>query len=186
MKNLNELRDRAYKIACEHGLHEEGLSDKHCLMLVIKELSEAVEADRKGNYAYQKISSTSRYTSFPTSENRFKKEFKAFIKNTVEDKLADAVIRLLDLAGLMDIEAQRIQTMDEAYVSLFKSMTFTECIYVIVTYITKYERSIPSCINFSLSIIFVLAESRGIDLLWHINEKMEYNELRPSKHVEKY
>ena len=42
---LNILRDRAYKTACEHGFHEEELSDKHCLMLVITELSEAVEAE---------------------------------------------------------------------------------------------------------------------------------------------
>ena len=48
MKDLNELRDRAYKTACEHGFHEEELSDMHLLMLVITELSEAVEADRKG------------------------------------------------------------------------------------------------------------------------------------------
>ena len=26
---LNELRDHAYKTACEHGFHEEELSDKH-------------------------------------------------------------------------------------------------------------------------------------------------------------
>lgn len=45
---LNILRDRAYKTAYEHGFHEEELSDKHLLMLVITELSEAVEADRKG------------------------------------------------------------------------------------------------------------------------------------------
>ncbi len=45
---LNELRDKAYKIAREHGFHEEEFSDGHYLMLVISELSEAVEADRKG------------------------------------------------------------------------------------------------------------------------------------------
>lgn len=33
--NLNELRDRAYKTACEHGFHDEELSNKHCLCLVI-------------------------------------------------------------------------------------------------------------------------------------------------------
>lgn len=182
--DLNELRDRAYKTACEHGFHEEELSDKHCLMLVITELSEAVEADRKGNYAYRKISSTSRYTSFPTSENRFKNEFNAFIKDTVEDELADTAIRLLDLAGLRGIEIQRIQTMDGAYV--FKSMPFPECIYDIVLNITKYWHSNIHCINISLASIFALAESRGIDLLWHINEKMKYNELRPNKHGKLY
>lgn len=46
--DLNALRDRAYKTDCEHGFHDEELSNEHCLMLVITELSESVKADRKG------------------------------------------------------------------------------------------------------------------------------------------
>ena len=45
--NLNELRDKAYRNAVAHGWHEENLSDEHFLCLVISELMEAVEADRK-------------------------------------------------------------------------------------------------------------------------------------------
>lgn len=47
--NLNELRDKAYKNACEHEFHDQELSNEHCLCLVISELMEAVEADRKRN-----------------------------------------------------------------------------------------------------------------------------------------
>lgn len=116
----------------------------------------------------------------------YKYAYENYIKGTVEEELADAVIRLLDLAGLRDIEVHRIETMEAAYVSLFKSMPFTECIYDIVMNITKCERTIRPCVNLSLAIIFALAESRDIDLLWHINEKMKYNELRPNKHGKKY
>lgn len=49
--NLNTLRDEAFKIACEHGFHDTELSNEHYLMLVITELSEAVEADRKDRHA---------------------------------------------------------------------------------------------------------------------------------------
>ena len=49
--NLNELRDKAYKTACEHGFHDQELSNNHFLCLVISELMEAVEADRKGRCA---------------------------------------------------------------------------------------------------------------------------------------
>lgn len=45
--NLNELRDKTYKIACEHGFHDTELSNKHFLCLIISELMEAVEADRR-------------------------------------------------------------------------------------------------------------------------------------------
>ena len=49
--NLNQLRDKAYQCAVAHGWHEENLSDEHFLCLVISELMEAVEADRKGMHA---------------------------------------------------------------------------------------------------------------------------------------
>ena len=49
--NLNELRDKAYKTACEHGFYDQELSNNHFLCLVISELMEAVEADRKGRRA---------------------------------------------------------------------------------------------------------------------------------------
>ena len=174
MKNLNEIRDRAYKTACEHGFHEEELSNRHFLMLVITELSEAVEADRKGRRG--NIESY-KFLSVRTCNPEYFNEvaFVCRIKDSVGDELADAAIRLLDLAGLRDIEVQRIETMEAAYASLFKSMPFTECIYDIVMNITKCERTIRPCVNISLAIIFALAESRGIDLLWHINEKMKYN-----------
>ena len=48
--DFNALRDRSYKCACDHGFHDTDLSNGHLLMLVITELSEAVEADRKGKY----------------------------------------------------------------------------------------------------------------------------------------
>ena len=48
---LNNLRDKAYQCAVAHGWHEENLSDEHFLCLVISELMEAVEADRKGKHA---------------------------------------------------------------------------------------------------------------------------------------
>ena len=41
--NLNELRNRAYKTACEHGFHDKELSNEHCLCLIVGELMEAVD-----------------------------------------------------------------------------------------------------------------------------------------------
>ena len=48
---FNELSKRAYKCACEHGFHNEELSNEHWLCLVVSKLMEAVEADRKGKRA---------------------------------------------------------------------------------------------------------------------------------------
>lgn len=187
MKDLNKLRDRAYKTACEHGFHEEELSDMHLLMLAITELSEAVEADRKGRQGevvhYKNLSQES-VERTGNSEYFNKVLFWRYIKDSVGDELADAAIRLLDLAGLRNIEVYQMQTMEESHDWLFSAATmpFTECIYVIVLNIIKYGHSTPYCINSTLASIFALAKSRDIDLIWHINEKMKYNELRPNKH----
>ena len=51
--NLNELRNRAYKTACEHGFHDKELSNEHLLCLVTSELMEAVEADRNERFHYR-------------------------------------------------------------------------------------------------------------------------------------
>ena len=60
--DFNALRDRAYKCACAHGFHNTELSNGHLLMLVITELSEAVEADRKGRFYYIKKFSNEKET----------------------------------------------------------------------------------------------------------------------------
>ena len=49
--NLNRLREEAYSIAKANGWHEEEHSDEHHLMLIITEVAEAVQADRKGKHA---------------------------------------------------------------------------------------------------------------------------------------
>ena len=109
--DFNALRDRAYKCACDHGFHDTELSNGHLLMLVITELSEAVEADRKGKY-FKGISTFehefNRYYALVDENKRFECAFEKYVKDTVSDEMADAVIRLLDLAGSIDISLDDI------------------------------------------------------------------------------
>lgn len=108
MLDLNTLRNRAYQNACDHGFHDRELSDNHCFMLVITELSEAVEADRKGRRADKAefesvVSSNSDHMS-----EAFVDAFERLVKDTVEDELAVTVIRMLDMAGLRGINLNGI------------------------------------------------------------------------------
>ena len=86
--NLNELRDKAYQCAVEHGWHEEEYSNEHFLCLVISELMEALEADRKRMHAFRNPFEDfiSRFTKDP--EHAYKVAFDEYIKDTVEDELA--------------------------------------------------------------------------------------------------
>lgn len=338
--DFNALRDRAYKCACDHGFHNTELSNGHLLMLVITELSEAVEADRKGRFHYIKkfsneketiekwipvkkyeqyyevsnlgrvrskdmlvwnghsyhlkkgrilkpgLGGTGYYTvslkgrthkvavlvanafldkisdtdfvnhidGNKTNDNINNLEFvspsqnsrhayisglhssKSYQKLTYEQKceisflhklgiayttiykhntygvtksaiqricndytkytdsvefeLADAVIRLLDLAGSIDISLEDIydfmkepeyKDWDDA----LKEMSFTERMFFLTSILTE-DRDIAEVIKASIVIIFLNADLLYIDLLWHIDNKIRYNELRVNKHGKRY
>ncbi len=182
---LTALRDECYKIACEHGWHDVERSERHFLCLVITELSEAVEADRKGRHADIK--------TFNAALDGFECEvaFEAYIKDTVEDELADAAIRILDLAGKEDFYLGYCDD-DDFYndgvlgVSLrtersyFKKHSFTESVFTIVEEISDRGWDV------ALHEIFILADVIGFDLMEHIRLKMEYNKTRERLHGKKY
>lgn len=175
--NLNELRDEAYKTAIEHGWHEKEYSREHWLCLVISELMEAVEADRKGLHADRKGYET--WTG--TSEENY--PYMTYIKDSVEDELADACIRLLDFAGLTNYELEDPDYEDNLTED-YSDLSFTESMYRICIYITdNYYKYHISCI---LEEIFAFCKDRGIDILWFIKVKMEYNKSREYKHGKKY
>ena len=192
--NLNELRDKAYRNAVTHGFHDEELSNEHCLCLVISELMEAVEADRKGRFAKVPVDKKGTIfdeRTFHYQNKYFAENFEAYIKDCVEDELADAVIRLLDLAGLRNISIDDFP--EEAIYGASESCvgeTFTESIYAISTlpirYFYEYNYSFESQIGHMLLSIFGLAKHMNIDLIWHVEQKMRYNELRENKHGKRY
>jgi hypothetical protein len=97
---LNELAQKVYEGNKAKGFHDKGRPFAETCMLIVSEVSEAVEADRNGEYA--------NLDAFDKNEGivPFEEAFKTNIKDTVEDELADVFIRLLDEAGRrgMDIE----------------------------------------------------------------------------------
>ena len=49
-KQINEWIERAFKNAVSHSWHEQKKSTIHWLMMIITEVSEAIQADRKGRW----------------------------------------------------------------------------------------------------------------------------------------
>ncbi|WP_418822461.1 hypothetical protein [Phocaeicola plebeius] len=179
--NLNKLRDKAYQCAVAHGWHEENLSDEHFLCLVISELMEAVEADRKGMHA-NRANFEYCMKQRKRDDGEFMYAFKQDIKDSVEDELADACIRMLDLAGLRgyDLDSFDYEGSDTED---YSDMTFTESMFRICVYVTdNFYRDEPFIL---LNEIFAFCRDRNIDIFWHIKQKMKYNELRPYKHGDK-
>lgn len=198
--NLNKLRDEAYKTAREHGFHDKELSNEHCLCLIISELMEAVEADRKGKRAsvdrYNKKIANSRICQgldpdIP-KERGYEVAYNEIIKGSIEEELADAVIRLLDLAGFRGISLELangdIDDCVEDMAEACKDETFTESIYSISTLPVRYDGifDFPTAVNDMILSIFGFAKHLDIDLEWHIEQKMKYNSFRENMHGKKY
>lgn len=195
--NLDNLRNEAYANACNHGFHNEILSNEHWFCLVVSELMEAVEADRKGMHADKEgfmlnIEAYDRSSyKYLTQEVVFKRLFKEYIKDSVEDELADAAIRLLDLAGLRDITIDNFSDDDiEDASESCNDETFTESIYAISTipirHEYEYNDKLDKQLNSMLISIIGLAKHLNIDIMWHIEQKIKYNKLRSYKHGKQY
>jgi NTP pyrophosphatase (non-canonical NTP hydrolase) len=103
--DINELCEKAHENAVQKGFYDKPLEIGTLLMLVVSELGEALEADRKNDKAEEGIA---RLLIDFASDSVFKNNFKSRVKDTFEDELADAVIRIADIAGYLkiDLDAQ--------------------------------------------------------------------------------
>lgn len=171
-KQLNRLRDEAYATACNKGFHDEKHSDEHYLMLVITEIAEAVQADRKGRRADRERYD---YAVDRGMCNDIEECFERYIKNSIEDELADIVIRLLDYCGMRGINLRRYLPIEMYFVHDFTYFMWCLCRDVLDR---NVELVVWSVIEY--------CDRHGIDILWHIKQKMEYNRTRPRMHNAKY
>jgi NTP pyrophosphatase (non-canonical NTP hydrolase) len=78
------------------------------LMLVTSELGEAMEARRKGRFAkLERLEFQLSPTSELPYERHYAAKFESHVKDTFEDEIADAVIRLLDLSAGLGIDLEK-------------------------------------------------------------------------------
>lgn len=94
-KGINDSAKIIYQNNKEKGFWDKERNVGEMLMLIVSEIGEAMEAHRKNRFAVQEHS----MDLSPT-------KFEHLIKDTFEDELADAVIRILDMAGGLDIDLE--------------------------------------------------------------------------------
>jgi hypothetical protein len=92
--DFDSLCVRAYENAVKHGFHEEKYPAYHYMMLIVTEIAEAVNADRKGKYANRTMFEKNFDTPQINPESHWIFCYEVFIKDTVEDEFADAAIRI--------------------------------------------------------------------------------------------
>ena len=184
----NNLRDLAYDNACKHGFHEKEYSDAHWIMLIITEIGEAVNADRKGKHADKSDWDELYHISKDSSNEDFVYDFEYYIKDSVEDELADVVIRCLDFLGKIGFdlsETQEILEYSESDPCPEETCIITEVMYNITSLLYS-SREVGLRVQDVIIQIFWLSKHLGVDLLWFIEQKMRYNELREPMHGKKY
>ena len=84
------------------------------LMLIVSELGEACEADRKNQHAdfdrydraYKQALEDWKCT-INLERTAFREAFEAGVKDSFEDEIADTFLRLMDLCGAMDIDIEK-------------------------------------------------------------------------------
>ena len=176
-EKLTELRDRAYRVACDKGFHDEQKPDAVYKMLIITEVAEAVQADRKGQYAHKDKFLASLK---PDDDNEmFSMLYEQYIKNSVEDELAYIIIRMLDYCGMKGIEFDKKYNRFK-FNRLCVFRTFPEAMYDLCDVVLNVKEV------FALRIVFKYCEGLGIDILWFVEMKMRYNETRERMHGRRY
>lgn len=96
---LKELAKDIHENAIAKGFWENPNTAEK-LMLIVSELSEAMEADRKDKRCKTNIIGVNGWVG----DTDFQKHFADTVKDTFEDEIADAFIRLLDLSTYMKFD----------------------------------------------------------------------------------
>jgi len=103
IKGLNKLSKQFHKFQIDMGFTNSDITQR--LMLVISEVSEAFEAYRKGKYS-RTAEYFEGYNHQDNLEQR-KASFELHIKDSLEDEIADTVIRLLAFCGENEIDIEK-------------------------------------------------------------------------------
>lgn len=187
--DIVDLQNRAYEIASKHGWYDKKVSAAHELMMIMSEVFEILQAEKKGLHAdlasYKKLSDGQDFSPVL---------FERYIKDSVEDEFADVVIRSLSAAAYVGVSyvaeeftEEKIQTAVEMTTNRRKEVnapisTLAEELFGVVHELS----AIDECnLDYVVFIVCVIARLYDIDIEWHICEKMKYNETRPFLHGHK-
>ena len=186
MRNLNELAQKIHESNKLRGFDVSKDNIGQTLMLIVGEMSEALDAHQCGRYADQIAVN---FLKESTVYLDFVVNFEDYIKNTFEDELADIVIRILDFCAAFGVDVEHAykrtcaSDRDNVGESLFNATSFIASYYNLAK---RYNVMTSVHIAIPIHIVETLAIRRDINLEKHIALKMRYNETRPYKHGKLY
>lgn len=187
---LQEAIKTAYEDMKAKGFHSPSPSIPAMLAMISSELGEALEADRKGKKWDQNINKHGTLKEiFERPKETFKSLYELYIKDTFEAELANACIRIFDLAGLLGLEIWISPLhLKEADLpgNIMEAMEQIGIFYNAWENYGSESGSLRYYLSSTLGIIFAIAKKIDIDLWSHIETAMRYNRLRELKHGKNY
>lgn len=196
---FNEFVEKAHKNAVEHGFYDGAKLTNSAVqqrqMLIVCEVAEAMEADRKQRWLTQSKETFDELKAIVDGKeccSDFNKYYSLFIKGFAEEELADICIRCFDLFGFtkskfhcFDLVHFVTTEKDIRIEQHTKAMPFWELCYTLTKTITP-KNLVWIGIYKTVYYCFAWCDYNDIDLLTHIKAKMMYNTNRPYKHGKAY
>lgn len=199
--NLNKLAISIYEDNVKKGFWTFPRSNAELLVLIQSEMFEALEAERKGIYAANQIACQQLI-----GQQNFPVFFKDHIKDSLEDELADTIIRLLDLAGAKHIDLSRIYLIPSlqslannsnslglllqerfSLPSIILEFSYRISAVLQAQMNTTYpEKVLESAVVELLCFVLSVAQHYKVDIWLHVELKLAYNRTRAHKHGKKY
>lgn len=103
---INRLSKEIHAANKKKGFYADNKNIGEMLCLIHSEVSEALESDRKEQYASMTDTLWDDMNK-DLDDDYFKHAFIEYCKDTFEDELADIVIRVLDLAAFKGVDLER-------------------------------------------------------------------------------
>lgn len=102
---INKLAKEIHENNKNKGFFDDKKNISEMLCLIHSEVSEALEADRKGKYIKDETALAWALSTVDDS-HFYEEHFPETIKDTFEDELADIMIRVMDLAAFKGINLE--------------------------------------------------------------------------------
>lgn len=191
IQNFNELSKAIHLNNVEKGFWDSERNMGELFMLIVSEISEALEAHRKGRFANVGL-----YNEALKNEIVPNEAFLKFIKDTVGDEMADVAIRLMDYCYHIGLQfddnyiesSQMIGAVPKNFGdSLMRLSGSVYWVWMVASGYTRFTtedqvNKVADAFAFLLSI----CEKFQIDLPLHIQLKMKYNATRERLHGKAY
>lgn len=188
---LNKLKSVIYATEVAHGFHDEKHTVNHELGMVLSEIGEAIDADRNPNAPVptQKTIDDALELADESDEQHvvFIAYFKDHIKGSVVEELADVAIRLLDLAGNLDVEFGRGDDIETA--DWCGKETLPNRLFNFAMTLENLSWNCHDSGNYASvleDITNIAKDLTHLDLWQVVRLKMLYNDMRPRLNGKKY